>query len=77
MLAAVFKLGVVKNQAVMVGDTPYDIEAANRAGLKCIAFRCGGWNDKGLAAASAIYDDPRSFLRAIWRGDAQPEDFFK
>lgn len=28
---------------VMIGDTPYDIEAARRAGVSCIALRCGGW----------------------------------
>lgn len=38
VLAALFKLGVPKNQAVMVGDTPYDIEAANRAGLECVCM---------------------------------------
>src|SRR5690348_1383860 len=30
-------------EAVMIGDTPYDVEAATRAGVKTIAFRSGGW----------------------------------
>jgi HAD superfamily hydrolase (TIGR01509 family) len=47
------------DEALMVGDTPYDIEAATRAGVKTIALRCGGWwDDAALAGAIAIYDDP-------------------
>ena len=46
----------------MIGDTPYDIEAANRAGLATIAFRCGGWDDAKLQGSIAIYDDPRELL---------------
>jgi HAD superfamily hydrolase (TIGR01509 family) len=43
-------------EAVMIGDTPYDVEAATRAGVGTIAFRCGGWRDEDLAGAIAIYD---------------------
>ena len=42
----------------MIGDTPYDIEAATRAGVETIAFRCGGWKDADLRGAVAIYDGP-------------------
>ena len=49
-------------EAVMLGDTPYDIEAASKAGVKVIAFRCGGWDDAGLAGAIAIYDGPADLL---------------
>jgi HAD superfamily hydrolase (TIGR01509 family) len=46
-------------ETVMVGDTPYDIEAAGRSAVKTIALRCGGWwNDAALRDAIAIYDDP-------------------
>jgi phosphoglycolate phosphatase-like HAD superfamily hydrolase len=46
-------------QAIMIGDTPYDIEAAARARIPTIAFRCGGWwSDAQLSDALAIYDDP-------------------
>jgi HAD superfamily hydrolase (TIGR01509 family) len=55
---AVDRLGLAKNECVMVGDTPYDIEAAQRAGVASIAFRSGGWSDKDLAGAVAIYDGP-------------------
>lgn len=43
-------------QLVMVGDTPYDIEASGRAGVRSIAFRCGGWPDDRLRGATQIYD---------------------
>lgn len=51
-------------QAVAIGDTPYDIEAARRAGVGTIALRCGGWwPDEALAGALAIYDDPEDLLQ--------------
>ena len=53
--------------SVMVGDTPYDIEAARRAGVALLALRCGGhWTDRDLGAAMAIFDDPADLL-ARWR----------
>jgi phosphoglycolate phosphatase-like HAD superfamily hydrolase len=50
--------------AVMIGDTPYDVEAAQRAGVRCIAFRCGGWSDAELSGAHAIYDGPWDLLES-------------
>lgn len=48
---------------VMVGDTPYDIEAAGRAGVASIALRCGGhWTDHDLRGALYIFDDPQELL---------------
>jgi HAD superfamily hydrolase (TIGR01509 family) len=48
--------------AIMIGDTPYDVEAAGRAGVRVIAFRSGGWNDPDLKGAVAIYDGPADLL---------------
>lgn len=62
LVAALAKSGASSDRAIMVGDTPYDIEAARRAGLTTIAFRCGGWDDPNLQGAIAIYDDPRELL---------------
>jgi HAD superfamily hydrolase (TIGR01509 family) len=57
--AALKEGGLAPGEAVMVGDTPYDIEAAGRSGVKAIALRCGGWwDDAALAGAIGIYDDP-------------------
>lgn len=62
LVAALQKSGSSPDQAIMIGDTPYDIEAARRAGLAAIAFRCGGWDDAQLHGSIAIYDDPRELL---------------
>jgi HAD superfamily hydrolase (TIGR01509 family) len=57
--AALEEAKLAPDEAVMVGDTPYDIEAAARAGVRTIALRCGGWwDDAALGGALAIYDDP-------------------
>jgi len=61
---ALRKAGVQPEEAVMVGDTPYDIAAAKAAGVKCIALRCGGyWDDAALSGAAAIFDNPATLLR--------------
>jgi len=46
----------------MVGDTPYDVQAAQNAGVQIIAVRCGGWSDAQLHGAVAIYEDPAEIL---------------
>lgn len=45
------------DEALMLGDTPYDVEAASNAGVDAVALRCGGWPDRALSGAVAIYDD--------------------
>jgi phosphoglycolate phosphatase-like HAD superfamily hydrolase len=49
----------------MIGDTPYDVVAGSRAGVRVIAFRCGGWGDEDLRGAAAIYDGPWDLLAHI------------
>lgn len=49
-------------EATMLGDTPYDVEASGRAGVRCVALRCGGWDDADLGDAVAVYDDPSDLL---------------
>ncbi len=63
--AALRKLNCQATEAVMVGDTPYDVEAARAAGCACVAFRCGGWEDAKLAGAAAIYDGPADLLENL------------
>jgi phosphoglycolate phosphatase-like HAD superfamily hydrolase len=41
----------------MIGDTPYDVEAALRAGVRIVCVRSGGWEAPDLEGASAIFDD--------------------
>ena len=65
--AALQRAKAEPTQAVMIGDTPYDVSAARRAGVRIIAFRSGGWLDPDLAGAIEIYDGPWDLLRAIER----------
>ena len=61
--AALARAGAAPEEAFMVGDTPYDIAAANQAGVAAIALRCGGyWSDESLQGAVAIYNDPHDLL---------------
>jgi phosphoglycolate phosphatase-like HAD superfamily hydrolase len=45
-----------------LGDTPHDVEASLKAGVRVIAFRCVGWGDAALRGAGQIYDDPADLL---------------
>jgi HAD superfamily hydrolase (TIGR01509 family) len=56
---AVGKLGLDAAQAIAVGDTPYDAEAAGKAGIRTIGLLSGGFARRSLAAAGciAIYAD--------------------
>jgi HAD superfamily hydrolase (TIGR01509 family) len=60
--AAIKRTGCPKDLTVMVGDTPYDVEAATRAGIQIIAFTCGGWSREDLKGAVAVYTDPADLL---------------
>jgi HAD superfamily hydrolase (TIGR01509 family) len=60
--AAIEASDIAANQLVMIGDTPYDIEAAGRAGVRIIGFRSGGWKDADLKGAVEIYDGPADLL---------------
>ena len=62
LVAALEKSGSSARRAIMIGDTPHDIEAARRAGVATIALRCGGWEDAALRGSIAIYDDPGELL---------------
>ena len=45
-------------EAVMVGDTGWDIDAARRAGLETVCVLTGGWSKQELldAGAAAVYE---------------------
>jgi HAD superfamily hydrolase (TIGR01509 family) len=60
--AALERAGLSPDQVVLIGDTPYDIEAAARSQVATVALRCGGWNDEALRRALAIYHDPADLL---------------
>lgn len=60
--AALQKSGLPPGDVLMLGDTPYDVESAGKAGVGLVAFRCGGHSDEDLHGALSVYDDPQDLL---------------
>jgi HAD superfamily hydrolase (TIGR01509 family) len=63
--AALAKLSPLgPDDVVVVGDTPYDAEAARKADMKCIGVLCGGFPEQALREAGciAVYRDPEDLL---------------
>ena len=63
VIAALEKSDADAVDAIMLGDTPYDVAAATKAGVAIVALRCGGWSGEDLDGAVAVYADPESLLR--------------
>ena len=62
--AALRKLRLPGGRCVLIGDTPYDAQAARKAGVGFIGVRCGGlWRDEDLQPALGVYDGPADLLR--------------
>jgi HAD superfamily hydrolase (TIGR01509 family) len=61
---ALERAGVSASQAVMVGDTKWDVEAAGRCGVPCVGMLTGGWSEQELRDAGAVevYSGPRELL---------------
>ena len=65
IFAAALKVaGVAADEAIAVGDSPFDMEAAGKIGLRALGLRCGGFDDAALreAGAIALFDDPADLL---------------
>ncbi len=60
--AAISRAGLPRDRLLMVGDTPYDVEAARRARVPIVAVRCGGWKDADLDGAVTVAADPAELL---------------
>lgn len=63
--AAMQRLGDVDpKQVIVIGDTPYDAEAAGKAGLRTVGVLCGGWPEDALKRAGCVaaYRDPADLL---------------
>jgi HAD superfamily hydrolase (TIGR01549 family) len=70
--AALAALGDVSAaEAIVIGDTPYDAEAAGKIKLRTVGVLCGGFPEAELRAAGCtdIYRDPADLLA---RFDASP-----
>jgi len=81
--SALAKAKMAKSEALFIGDTPYDIEAAHRTGVPIVALQCGGWSEPNLAGAEAVYETPAHLLREYedsiivtgWSGKEVAPDF--
>lgn len=49
--AAADRLGVAPKECIVVGDSPYDAQAAAKCGISSIGFLCGGFKESELTAA--------------------------
>jgi HAD superfamily hydrolase (TIGR01509 family) len=63
--AALKILAVRPEDALALGDTPWDVEAARKAGVRTVAVQSGGWRKEELmeAGALAVYVDVADILR--------------
>lgn len=62
--AAVARLEVAPAECLVVGDSPYDAEAATKAGIRSIGFLCGGFSRAELTAAGfeTLYESASDVL---------------
>jgi HAD superfamily hydrolase (TIGR01509 family) len=66
-LAALEKGGVDPDRALVVGDSIWDIRAARRAGLGCVAVETGGFSQHELSEEGArhVYRDVEEILKQL------------
>jgi HAD superfamily hydrolase (TIGR01509 family) len=64
---ALEEAGTAPEATVVVGDTVWDVEAADRAGLRCVGVTTGGITRAELldAGAVAVYDDVGALLDSL------------
>jgi phosphoglycolate phosphatase-like HAD superfamily hydrolase len=68
-IAALNLLSLPPSEAIAIGDTPYDIEAAKKIELPVIGVLCGGFSEQALRdeGALAIFSDPADLLENYYR----------
>lgn len=71
---ALRKVGVAGPQAVAIGDTPYDAEAAGKAEMPTIGLLCGGFTESELrmAGCAAVYPGPAALLACFGTSPLAP-----
>ena len=62
--AALARVQATPEQAIAVGDSPYDAEAAGKAGVAAVGVLCGGFPQERLTGAGcfALFRDPGDLL---------------
>lgn len=63
------KLKIDDADAIAIGDTPYDAEAAGKAGVRTVGVLCGGFTEDELrkAGCAEVYPGPAALLACFER----------
>lgn len=66
-LVALRACGAEPDRAVFIGDTRWDVEAAGRAGIPCVAVCSGGWSEQELRDVGAVdvYENVAALLAGL------------
>jgi HAD superfamily hydrolase (TIGR01549 family) len=75
LLAVARRSSGLGSEAVVVGDSVWDVEAAVKAGMPCIGLLCGGTSRAELldAGAAAVLESPWHLLQA-WSSALSPSE---
>lgn len=67
---ALDKTGLERDRVIVLGDSVWDVEAATRAGLRCVGVETGGFSRLELedAGAIAVYRDPGAVIDDLQHG---------
>ena len=62
--AALQRVGMKPEQAIALGDTPWDAQAAGKLAVRTIGLTCGGWKRDDLLDAGCVevWQDPADLL---------------
>lgn len=65
--AALRKVGAYPARSVMIGDTVWDVQASDRAGVRCVSVLTGGFCRAELGEAGALetYEDAAALLAGL------------
>lgn len=63
--AALKKVGMEPQQAIALGDTPWDAQSAGKLGIRVIGVTCGGWKRDDLMDSGCVevWRDPADLLK--------------
>jgi HAD superfamily hydrolase (TIGR01549 family) len=72
--SALSKLGIEGANAIAIGDTTYDAEAAGMRSIRTIGVLCGGFREADLrkSGCMAIYQSPSALLAGFDRSPLAP-----
>jgi beta-phosphoglucomutase-like phosphatase (HAD superfamily) len=71
--------GIAPDRCVVVGDSPFDVMAAGKAGMQSVGLLCGGFGRKNLKRAGVeyLYRDASDLLRNFDRSIFAREHAFR